>query len=372
MNRFYYTVAKKVFVKGFYKAHSGALFFLVSVIAFYFFFIGALDKLPDNVRLSWNLVFARLMLDSWNMVGIFAFMSILYVSKSCQYVLTEMYKDKNVSIHYCSQCVPKRKLFAYWMMMQAQIQLPLLVYSLFVSCAGLLFGYSIRALFLFGWFVLLLGLSTFFCMYLIYRKTHFFEKWNLLSGNFFRKPLYSLFCWHLLDKLKLMFVLTKLTSWTLISGAFLATGFGNGSNNYNYFVASIIAMSNSLLVFKEYQFTKDYLYWSYNFPAWKGSFFFSSLLSYILFLSPELLWIVHYFNWKQAVGLIFWMLAILAVYRGTLYAVGANMQTFIQTVFVLFLVFYFFSIYGATPFLIPVLMVIGFVLFSLNYPLKSV
>lgn len=274
LNSSYYTIAKKVFVKGFYKAHSGALFFLVSVVAFYFFFIGALDKLPDDVRLSWNLIFARLMLDSWNMVGVFVFMSMLYVLKANQYMLTEMYKEKNAAVHYCSQCLSSRKLFVYWIWMQAQVLSPLLVYSLFVSFVGWLFGYSIRALFLFGWFVLLLVMSTLFCLYIIRCRADIFEKWkHLFRGSFFRKPLYSLFCWHLLDRLKLMYVLTKLTSWVLILGAFLATGFGNASNNYNYFVASIIVLSNSLLVFKEYQFNTDYLYWSYNFPIRKWTLF---------------------------------------------------------------------------------------------------
>lgn len=100
--------------------------------------------------------------------------------------------------------------------------------------------------------------------------------------------------------------------------------------------------------------------------------FFGGLLNYVLFLLPEILWIVHYFNYWQAAGLIFWMLAILAVYRGILYAIGAHMRTFLQSVFVLFLVFYLVSIYGAALFFMPVLMAIGFGLFSQNYPLKSV
>ncbi len=92
----------------------------------------------------------------------------------------------------------------------------------------------------------------------------------------------------------------------------------------------------------------------------------------VYFLQSEILWIVSYFKVLQPIGLVFWMFSILTVYRGALYVFGANMRTFLKVVFALFIAFYLVSIYGVSPFLIPVLIVIGFMLFPRNYPLKSV
>ncbi|MFT4204901.1 MAG: hypothetical protein QM610_13430 [Chitinophagaceae bacterium] len=213
LNSSYYKVAKKVFVNGFYKAHSGALFFLFSVVVFYFFFIGLLDKMPDEKKLSWNLVFARLTLESWYMVGLFALVSVLYTLKSWQYLVAEMYKERNQIIQYGSRCFSGKKLFRYWVWMQLQIMVPLFVYGLFVSGVGLIFHFSVKALFLLVWLCILLLASGIFYLYAINQNADKWQLWRRFwNHSFFRKPLDSLYLWFVVDRLKLQFVLTKSAS----------------------------------------------------------------------------------------------------------------------------------------------------------------
>lgn len=359
-------------MSGFYKAHASALFFLSTVILFYFFFIGILDKMPDDQKLSWNLVFARLMIHDWWMVGLFSFMSLLYVLKSAQYILTEIQKDKNLIVKYASQCFRTGSLFFVWLKISFLIMLPLFIYGLFVSVVGLMIAFSFKAIFLLLWLIILV-----ICSSVIYirtlKTTSSVSKWNYINLRLFRRrSLGSLYLWYVIDKLKVLFLLTKIVSWLLILGTFVSTDFGVASSNYNYFVASIIALTNSLIVFKEYQFNTNYLYWSFNFPKSKTSFFLSGIVNYVFFLLPELLWILTYFRLGQAIGLIIWMFSIIMLYRGLLFELGANMKSYFKYVFFIFILLYFISLYNVSLFVVPILIGLSYYLFSKNFPLKMV
>ncbi|PZP48069.1 MAG: hypothetical protein DI598_10395 [Pseudopedobacter saltans] len=366
----YYKAVQKVFVKGFYKAHSGALFFLFTVLLFYFFFIGILDKMPDEKKLSWNLIFARLTLNDWWMVGLFSVITLLYILKSWHYILTEIGKEKNVIVQQAGQCFRVGKLFSIWIRIQCKIMLPLFVYSLFIGMVGLMFTF--KAVFLLVWLLFWLLISTFFYIKIIRFPADYFLKWQFLSTPIFKKrKLHSLYLWYVADKLKVLFILTKLSSWVLILGSFLSTDFGDNSTIYNYFVASVIALTNSLVVFKEYQFNVRYLYWSFNFPKQQWTYFFNSLWSYGLLLLPEVLWMFSYFGLWGGLKLFVWVMSILLLYKSVLSQIGVNMKLYLKAVFGIFVLLYFVSLYNLSLFAVPWIVGFSYFLFRKNFPLKQ-
>ena len=115
----------------------------------------------------------------------------------------------------------------------------------------------------------------FFYWFIVRNTADRFKQWWIFNFVFSsKKPLYLLYLWNIIDNQKLLFILTKLLVWIIIVSAYLATDFGNSSSTYNYFIVSVLALTNSVLVFKEHQFNVRYLYWSFNFPISKWRFFF--------------------------------------------------------------------------------------------------
>ena len=115
----------------------------------------------------------------------------------------------------------------------------------------------------------------FFYWFIVRNTADRFKQWWLFNFVFSsKKPLYLLYLWNIIDNQKLLFILTKLLVWIIIVSAYLATDFGNSSSTYNYFIVSILALTNSVLVFKEHQFNVRYFYLTFNFPIPKCRFFF--------------------------------------------------------------------------------------------------
>jgi hypothetical protein len=199
---------------------------------------------------------------------------------------------------------------------------------------------------------------------LVSQKTN---SWILTLSRNWPKPFFTLFIYYVFDDLKLTFIISKLLSYVVIISVLFALADVKNDIRVVGLAISGIVMAHAILIYQQHRFEQVYLSIKRNLPYKKSSLFLFYILSYLVLLIPESIWLLITFNLSESVGLIALMLSIAMLFHCILYKIGLAMNKYLPCVLGLFLLIFLLILFGLTWWLILVCSPLSFMIFQFSY-----
>lgn len=364
------TVLIKIFVKGFYRVHSGIFLFFFVTVLMYFFFIEVLNQthLPPDQIVLYNLMLVLTLISSPVMVALVFIVWLGFTVKSWNYITGQMIMPSNQFLFYSSTSFSKVNQFKSWFIAQLTISLPIIAYGLFSFVIGIIFDYYIIPVVILSYVLLLSAVSA-----LIYVR-HANKPINLNSksilsrivGNW-SKPFFSLFLYHVFDKLKVTLIVTKLLSYGIIIGSFYLLADVNDNLRVAGIVILGIVTAHAILIYQSYRFEETYLSFSRNFPYSRAKIYSNWTVTFLLLTLPENIWILSTFDPEISFALVIFNLGTGMLFRNLLYIVTLDMRKFIYWVFFIFNLFFMIILLKLFWLLVPLNIIISIIIFDRTY-----
>lgn len=339
-------IINKLYVNAFYKKNAGLFFFLIVTFLFSLIYINALDKIPSEKKLYWNLIVAiKLFSNPFIATVIFA-IALFYLIKA-YFFFTKLLEDS--SNYFLFQTVgslsPKsaRRVFIYPIF---KLFFPLYGYALF----GLLIGY-----FFHFWKipVLFLGFNVTANLLFIERLSHILanRKVDQTSKNSIRFPVFSNYIAeismlnYLLGYQKLAILITKSISLIAIVTIFKDENWGKSGVGLTL-VALFISLEHAGILYSMYRFRVEYLSFTDNIPMAFSKFYLGSLFSMVIFLLPE--WIVLFQNISiiSFLKAVFIIGMLILLFWQILDQIGLNLKSYFKLILLVGFLCYFLFLYG--------------------------
>ncbi len=349
----------KIFANGFYKTHAGILFFL---------FLVMFGMVEPSQLLSYHEALMIAFITSPILMLVVFLVWMLYTLKSWHYVAGQLFGIHQQFLFYSSTSYPKLKQFYSWVIVQVTVSLPILIYAIISIGVAIKHHYYLPATTILCYVVILIGGSALLYSRLV-NKLIDGSKQSILfkfTKNW-HKPYFSLYIYHMFNKLKVRYLITKILSYLIISGVFLM--FADVSHDFR--VAGIamlaIAVSHSVIVFDERQFEDTFLNFARNLPISRLKLFISFLSVYFFLLLPETVWLFVRFKPVMAVGLLSFSLSVILLFHNMLYNMGLDMEKYMTRVMVLFIVLFWVVMFKLLWLLIFIDLSVAYYLFYNNY-----
>lgn len=340
-------VLYKIFVKGFYKVHSGQLLFFFVTFLSYFFYIQVLKDsfLSFEEKLLHNFKLVLTTINHPIMATLVCFLFSIYACKGIMYVQAELKRESNFFLFYSANAYDKNAQLRSWFWVQFAIMFPIIFFCGFSILIGFSFGYYLSPLLILSFVISLIAFAAFYYTNITTQLIQSFR--GSLAANWtknLRKPLYTLFVYYVFDRLKITLLISKILSIIVVLFlCFLLADFK--TYQLTQLVALVIAFSNAMLVFESYCFEKYYLNFQLNFPLAKGIVYRNWLLSFLLLLIPEIivLSLSGAFETIEAVSALIYVVVVMLLFKSTLLLTRFDSKKYIYFLFGAF-IFSFISI----------------------------
>jgi hypothetical protein len=336
----------------------------------YFFFIEVLNQthLPPDQIVLYNLMLVLTLISSPVMVALVFIVWLGFTVKSWNYITGQMIMPSNQFLFYSSTSLSKVNQFKSWFIAQLTISLPIIAYGLFFFVIGIIFDYYIIPVVILSYVLLLSAVSA-----LIYVR-HANKPINLNSksilsrivGNW-SKPFFSLFLYHVFDKLKVTLIVTKLLSYGIIIGSFYLLADVNDNLRVAGIVILGIVTAHAILIYQSYRFEESYLSFSRNFPYSRAKIYSNWTVTFLLLTLPENIWILSTFDPEISFALVIFNLGTGMLFRNLLYIVTLDMRKFIYWVFFIFNLFFMIILLKLFWLLVPLNIIISIIIFDRTY-----
>ncbi|WP_339071045.1 hypothetical protein [Chitinophaga sp. 212800008-4] len=363
-------VLTRIFSRGFFKIHAGLLLFLFVTFVSYAFFINTAGDVRAEFLSYFQQLITITLISNPFILLLFFIVCLIYNIKSWQYVMLQLAAGEQQFIFYSANAMPVRKQFISWFYVQLLINAPAFVYAIFALCIGCIWHHYLFPVII---FLYLLILTTAGAVIYIQQSNRFIDtpspsSWLLRFTMQWRKPLFSLFIYHILDKKKIVYILTKVATAIII-----------GSHFFHFLedmpqdlrVAGLamllIVMAHAVLIFQEQQFEQYYLGFLRNFPYSRARIFVYSLLTHVILLLPELSWLLFSFRFPNSILLFLSALGYTQLLRSICYYYGDHMRKYLLTVFLLFGGLFWSIMYNGIYWLLPVSFAAAYLLFYRRY-----
>ncbi|HVW96301.1 MAG TPA: hypothetical protein VHA56_10080 [Mucilaginibacter sp.] len=327
----------KIFAAGFYRAHAGILMVGLFVM---FGVVEPGQLLNYHKTLMLALVSSPLML-----LVIFAGW-LLYVIKSWHYVLGQIAAVNQQFLFYSSNAFSQKQQLKAWSVVQFVIQLPVGVYGLMAVGVGFAHGYYLLPVIVFVYLLLLTVGSAWLYAFRIHKLLDGSgQSWLMkISGNW-QKPWFSLFVYHVFDKQKITWLVTKGLSWLLITGFFLL--FADVQHDVRVAGIALLAVATAhvRLVFEERVFEEKWLSFTRNLPYSRLQIFGGIVLAYLIIMFPETIWLFSRFSPLVALGLLATGISTVMLFHCLLYYIGLDMEKYMLRVFFLFVLIFWMILF---------------------------
>ena len=361
----------KIFARGFYKVNSGLLIFLFVILVSYCFFINTLGDvklLPPGKELYYQFFILLNFVSSPAMLLMFFTTWIFYTIKSWQYVSGQLRIEHHGFLYYSILSATRLEQFKGWFYTQFIISLPFVFYALLASVIGVVLHHYAMVGVILLFTLLLITITA-----LIYTKQlnnlvhDDGQSWLAGTAQSWRKPFFSLFIYHVFDRLKMALLLTKLLSYTVIISVMFSFTDVQIDGRIAAFAVLGVALAHSILIYQQHRFGLIYLTITRNFPYSLTRLYLQQLLTYLVLLLPEGVWLFINFDFFMAVGLLLMLLSITMLFHCVLYRIGLAMNNYLPWLLGLFFAISLVILFGLTWLLIPFCFAISFMLFYFNY-----
>lgn len=349
----------KIFANGFYRVHAGLFLFVFLVL------VGAVD--PGQL-LNYHKTLMLAFISSPLMLMVVFAVWLLYSIKTWHYTIGQLYSINQQFLFYSSTALSRAKQLTAWMLMQAAMLLPVIVYGLIAVIVGFYHHYYLgpAAILIYLLFLTWAG----GCIYttLINRQIDGGKQFILLRiGANWHKPFFSLFIYQVFNDMKVRYVITKIISYLVVNGVFWL--FADAVNDVRVAGIAMLAIvtAHAVIVFEERRFEETYLAFARGLPHTRIRLFAGFAMVYLALLLPEVIWLFCRFNPLLAGQLTLFGLSIILLHHSLLYWMGLNMDRYLQWLLGLFMVTFWIILFRQTGALIVINTTAALLLFYNNY-----
>ncbi|MES2279431.1 MAG: hypothetical protein V4592_25590 [Bacteroidota bacterium] len=353
------TVLIKIFARGFYSSHAGLFLFIFLVL------VGSVE--PGQL-LNYHKTLMLAFITSPLMLMVVFAVWLIYSFKTWHYTAAQIFAVNQQFLFYSSTSFTRQQQLKDWTLTQATMLMPVIAYGLTAVIVGLWHHYYIAPAIILAYLILLSWAGAFLYTRLINKQIDGGKQSLLLRlSSKWRKPFYSLFIYHVFDKMKVRYVITKGISYLIVTAVFLL--FADVSHDAR--VAGIamlaIATAHTVLIFEERRFEETYLIFSRGLPQTRLRLFAGFALVYLVLLLPEGIWLFSRFSPLLAVELLAFGLSVVLLFHSLLYWMGLNMDKYLQYVMGLFMALFFVILYRQIGALLVLNTVAAYLFFYQNY-----
>lgn len=352
-------VLLKIFATGFFRVHAGILLFI---------FLAMVGIVPPQYLIGYHKALMLAMGSNPFMMVLVFVGWLIYIIKSWHYVSGQITVGAQHFLFYSSNAFTKQKQLISWMITQAFILSPIIIYGLIAAGLGFANHYYTLPL-----CILLYLVASVYVSAVIYTR----QINQLIDGSKqslllrlsskWRKPYFSLYIYYIFDARKVPYLITKALSWLIITGVFWV--FADVKNDVRVAGIAILAVitAHIILVFEERKFEATRLSLARNLPYSFIRLFTNFATVYFFLLIPETVWLFSRFSSLMAFELLLLGLSIIMLFHCLLYRLGLNMDQYLQWVLGLFIVLFWVIMFKLLWLLAPVNLVIAYGLLYKNY-----
>ena len=293
---------------------------------------------------------------------------LIYTIKSIHYVSGQIFAVNQQFLFYSSNSLSQEEQFKSWFRMQFVILLPLTGYGLIAIVAGLVCHYYLASIAILLYLLLLALLSAGLYTKLVNRLMDGSNQSFLLKMiSKWHKPFSSIFIYHVFDKMKATYIITKILSWLVIIGVFSL--FADVQHDVRVAGIAMLAIitAHTNLIYQEHVFEGQYFTLSRNLPYSYSARFLNFAKTYLILLLPEAIWLFSRFNPFIAFELLLFGLSAAMFFHCLLYTIDLNMDKYLQWVLALFIVLFWIIMYRLIWVLIPLNLVVAYLIFYRKY-----
>ncbi|MCF6406871.1 hypothetical protein L3C95_28490 [Chitinophaga filiformis] len=341
-------VLTKIFSRGFYRANASTLLFFFVVVASYAIFMTPAGTMSHDTFALYELIVMMTFINNPVAMTVIFIAWLLYTVKSWQYVTGQLTAAENGFLYYSSTALSKFRQLRSWWWMQFVIALPITAYGLLSVVFGIVYHHYLLPFITLTYLFLLITVSAGLYVWLANRLSAGTPAAISLRLSIrWKKPFFSLYLYHILHKIKLGAVLTKIFSlFCLASGAYsLFSGNRHDSRVSGLLVLTAIT-GHLYLIYQEHRFEVMTLAFSRTFPYSRNRHFGYMTLRYLLLLLPEIVFLAATAPPLMAILLLAYALSALLCFRGLLYWVGLNMNVYLPIVFAIYIGLFWLIMYG--------------------------
>jgi hypothetical protein len=338
----------KIFSRGFYRANAGLLLFFFVVLVSYTILINPAGTMPHEMFEFYQLIILLTFISSPVTMTIIFIAWLLYTIKSWQYVTAQLTATENSFLFYSTTALGKFRQLRSWWWMQFVITLPITAYGILSVILGIIYHHYLFPFITLLYVFFLITVSAGVYVWLANRlSAGTSTPLTLKMPVRWKKPFFSLFLYHIVHKIKLGGILTKIFSlFCLTSGAYSMFS----SNRHDTKVAGLLVLTavagHLYLIYQEHRFEVMTLAFSRNFPYSRNRHFLYIVLRYLLLLLPEMIFLFIMEPPLMAMLLLLYAISVMLCFRGLLYWLGLNMNSYLPLVFAVYILLFWLIMYG--------------------------
>ena len=362
-------VLTKIFSRGFYRANAGSLLFFFVVVVSYAIFITPAGTMSHETFQLYELIVMMTLISNPVAMSVIFLAWLLYTVKSWQYVTGQLIARENGFLYYSSTALSKCRQLRSWWWMQFVIALPITVYGLLSVVFGIVYHhYLLPFITLLYLFLLITGSAALYVWLANRLSAGTSAPITLRLPIRWKKPFFSLFLYHIIHKIKLGGLLTKIFSlFCLASGAYsLFSG-----NRHDTRVAALLVLTavagHLYLIYQEHRFEVMTLAFSRNFPYSRNRHFLYMTLRYVLLFLPEIIFMAITAPSLMTVLLLAYAISVMLFFRTLLYWLGLNMNVYLPVVFAVYIALFWLIMYGCLWQSAGILLLLSYGLFYARY-----
>lgn len=361
------SILRKIFVHGFYRAHSGMLIFLSATVFSCCFFVNTLGELPPGTYFFWHFILTITLVSNPLMAVMFFVACLFYALRNLQFVRSELQRPVNQLLRYSISALPLHRQMRLWLSVEVSVFLPLIIYSLFCIFMGVVTGHLFMAMILMAYICLLVV----FCSYHIFQRLNQLhvgrQYWYDTLFRRWRKPFFVLFTCYILHQRKTVLLLTKLTSLAIIVIIFYNYPSLKHDLKTSCLVVLLMIVAHIVLIYQEQYFNNRYLSFSYNFPYSLSTLFWGYTVNYLLLLAPEISWLFCWFPLLSACMLSLTGFSLLLLIRSISFSPSLHLFSLLKIIFLILCILFLMTAYHFYWIIAPICLLLSYIIFQENY-----
>jgi hypothetical protein len=358
MNKTVVKILQNVFVIQFYKANTG--FFLFCFVVLY-------GVVAPGMLISYHLSLIQGMIQSFSFLGFVILFWLLYTIKCIDYTVKQLNDPRQLFL-FSLHTLSNQQQFFYLLYVHTLIYLPVWGYASIVAMIAAKQGFYGSMFVVIVSNISMMAGATYLYRIRLQRREFIFSKLMLTTRIIFKKHLFMLPVWFMLNQRKQMLLITKIFSF-LILYAFINL---YEPEQYDIrpllLIMLMIAMAHCTIVLQIRQFEEVFLSFNRNLPISIPKRFVLIMLMFFILLLPELVFVwrafpIHFIATDYPQILLL-PVSIIVFFYSILLMRDIDSDSYFRIVFGIGAILFFIILYNPGILLSSFLTGISFILYS--------
>lgn len=344
----------KIFSGGFYRQHAGLFLFILLIL------FGAVEP-SYHYSLMLAIASSKLFLAAVCVIW------LLYYAKVLFFLIKEIDEPENAFLFYSATKFNTRAQIKGWLTVVVFNCLPIVLYSFCTAVIAFKINYPSNGCVILMFHVFCLIAITTSVLNYSNRFIAIKNRFSIPFVVFKNKPVYTISLLHVLNDLKLPYLITKGLSYLFIIGLFIL--FRDEASDIR--VAAIVVLasgiSHAFLVLEIRKFEEFYFKLLRNLPYTLLSRFTFSIITYSVLLLPELIWLFSRFETADFIVLVFFLISIPVLFHCLLFVIGFDVERYLKFLFAIFIGLFLLIMFQLLYLTVPLIFVVSFLVFHFKY-----